>query len=303
MHQTIHPKSFYYGFPVILLTTCDAAGATNITPISSSWCLGDNLVIGLSTNSKAFENLQAVAEAVINLPDDGLWAQVEGLATLTGKNPVPETKQDAYRHRADKMSTDNRVAFHRIANTLNYLDIKTVVVSCGTCYDQLEKYRFEDIFPGCRIIDIHEYLLEKGVKLNGVQGQQYLYHDPCHTPIKTMNATQMASELIGKKVVLSDRCCGESGMFAVKRPDIATQVKFRKQEEIEKNLKQLPQGEPVKMLTTCPACLQGLSRYADDNNLPADYIVIEMARHILGENWLDEFVKKANAGGVEKIRL
>ena len=205
--------------------------------------------------------------------------------------------------KAEEMSTNNRVAFHRMANTLNYLDIKTVVVSCGTCYDQLEKYRFEEIFPGCRIIDIHEYLLEKGVKLNGVQGQQYLYHDPCHTPIKTMNATQMASSLMGQKVVLSDRCCGESGMFAVKRPDIATQVKFRKQEEIEKNLKELPQGEPVKMLTTCPACLQGLSRYADDNDMPADYIVIEMAKHILGENWLDEFVKKANNGGVEKVLL
>ena len=205
--------------------------------------------------------------------------------------------------KAEQMSTNNRVAFHRMANTLNYLDIKTVVVSCGTCYDQLEKYRFEEIFPGCRIIDIHEYLLEKGVQLNGVQGQQYLYHDPCHTPIKTMNATQMASSLMGQKVVLSDRCCGESGMFAVKRPDIATQVKFRKQEEIEKNLKELPQGEPVKMLTTCPACLQGLSRYADDNDMPADYIVIEMAKHILGENWLDEFVKKANNGGVEKVLL
>ena len=205
--------------------------------------------------------------------------------------------------KAEEMSTNNRVAFHRMANTLNYLDIKTVVVSCGTCYDQLEKYRFEEIFPGCRIIDIHEYLLEKGVQLNGVQGQQYLYHDPCHTPIKTMNATQMASSLMGQKVVLSDRCCGESGMFAVKRPDIATQVKFRKQEEIEKNLKELPQGEPVKMLTSCPACLQGLSRYADDNNMPADYIVIEMAKHILGENWLDEFVKKANNGGIEKVLL
>ena len=59
------------------------------------------------------------------------------------------------------MITDNRVLFHRVANTLNYLDIKTVVVSCGTCYDQLQGYKFEDIFPGCRIIDIHEYLLEK----------------------------------------------------------------------------------------------------------------------------------------------
>ena len=67
--------------------------------------------------------------------------------------------------KADKIITDNRVLFHRVANTLNYLDIKTVVVSCGTCYDQLQGYQFEKIFPGCRIVDIHEYLLEKGIKL------------------------------------------------------------------------------------------------------------------------------------------
>ncbi|OGB10130.1 MAG: FAD-linked oxidase, partial [Burkholderiales bacterium RIFCSPHIGHO2_12_FULL_61_11] len=42
--------------------------------------------------------------------------------------------------KAEKMITDNRVLFHRVANTLNYLDIKTVVVSCGTCYDQLQGY-------------------------------------------------------------------------------------------------------------------------------------------------------------------
>jgi Fe-S oxidoreductase len=53
--------------------------------------------------------------------------------------------------KAEEITTENRVLFHRVANTLNYLDIKTVVVSCGTCYDQLEKYRFEEIFPGCRI--------------------------------------------------------------------------------------------------------------------------------------------------------
>jgi Fe-S oxidoreductase len=69
--------------------------------------------------------------------------------------------------KAEKMITDNRVLFHRVANTLNYLDIKTVVVSCGTCYDQLQGYQFDKIFPGCRIIDIHEYLLEKGITLQG----------------------------------------------------------------------------------------------------------------------------------------
>ena len=67
--------------------------------------------------------------------------------------------------RASQITTDNRVLFHRVANTLNYLDIKTVIVSCGTCMDQLLKYQFDKIFPGCRLLDIHEYLLEKGVKL------------------------------------------------------------------------------------------------------------------------------------------
>jgi Fe-S oxidoreductase len=27
--------------------------------------------------------------------------------------------------------------------------------------------------------------MEKGMKLDGVQGVRYMYHDPCHTPMKT----------------------------------------------------------------------------------------------------------------------
>ena len=92
--------------------------------------------------------------------------------------------------KGQKITTDNRVLFHRVANTLNYLDIKTVIVSCGTCMDQLLKYQFDKIFPGCRLLDIHEYLLEKGVKLDGVNGVRYLYHDPCHTPMKTLPPAQ-----------------------------------------------------------------------------------------------------------------
>jgi FAD/FMN-containing dehydrogenase/Fe-S oxidoreductase len=52
--------------------------------------------------------------------------------------------------RGRRITMENRVLFHRVANTLNYLDINTVVVSCGTCMDQLLKYEFERIFPGCR---------------------------------------------------------------------------------------------------------------------------------------------------------
>jgi len=210
--------------------------------------------------------------------------------------------------KAERMITDNRVLFHRVANTLNYLDIKTVVVSCGTCYDQLQGYKFEDIFPGCRIIDIHEYLLEKGIKLDGNGG--YLYHDPCHSPMKLREPLKTVKALVGGNVLESKRCCGESGTLGVTRPDISTQVRFRKEEELCKDEAALRAtgivGDTgaVKILTSCPSCLQGLSRYEGDLRnglLEADYIVVEMARRILGENWLPQYVQRANAGGIERV--
>lgn len=209
--------------------------------------------------------------------------------------------------KGEKITTENRVLFHRVANTLNYLDIKTVVVSCGTCMDQLIQYRFEEIFPGCRLLDIHEYLMEKGIQLDGVSGTRYMYHEPCHTPMKQYKGVNVASKLMGVPVSLSDRCCGEAGTFAVSRPDIATQVRFRKQEEINKGAAQLRSGAEdnasVKILTSCPSCLQGLSRYSPDTGTEADYIVMEMARTLLGENWLEEYVTKANKGGIERVLL
>ncbi len=206
------------------------------------------------------------------------------------------------------LSVNNQVLFHRVANTLNYLDIKTVIVSCGTCMDQLQKYRFQQIFPGCRLLDIHEYLMEKGVKMEGIEGRQYLYHAPCHEPMKTYAPLGVAGELLGKDVQLSDRCCGEAGTFAVSRPDIATQLRYRKQEELHKGIEQLT-GAPkakdgnVKMLTSCPACVQGLSRYADDTGLETDYIVVEVARGRLGDDWQRKFVEDVKQGGIEQVLL
>ncbi len=208
-----------------------------------------------------------------------------------------------YESKGQSIITANRVLFHRVANTLNYLDIKTVLVSCGTCMDQLLKYQFEKIFPGCRLLDIHEYLMEKGLKLEA--GKKYLYHDPCHTPMKSYAPLKVANDLLGGGVLLSDRCCGESGTLAVTRPDISTQVRFRKQEEIAGNVAEIHGGAggKVKLLTSCPSCLQGLHRYRDDAPIEADYIVVEMARHLLGERWMEDYITRANNGGIEKVLL
>ena len=264
------------------------------------------------------------SDAVFYFPGCGserLFSEV-GLATLamlyeSGVRTVlppgylccgyPQTAAGDY-SRGKQISTDNRVLFHRVANTLNYMDIRTVIMSCGTCMDQLQKYEFEKIFPGCRLLDIHEYLMEMGVKLQAVEGVRYLYHDPCHTPMKTYAPLQVANELIGSEVSLSDRCCGEAGTMSMARPDISTQLRFRKQQELQRGIREFTgedrvnSGE-VKILTSCPACQQGLSRYEGDTGLKTDYIVVEMANHLLGDGWQKRFTERATSGGIERILL
>ncbi|HEU4777348.1 MAG TPA: FAD/FMN-binding oxidoreductase [Telluria sp.] len=281
----------------------------------------DDKIIPIIRNPKV---TNADTEAVFYFPGCGserLFSQV-GLATQAmlwevGVQTVlppgylccgyPQRGAGQY-DKADKMMTDNRVLFHRMANTLNYLDIKTVLVSCGTCYDQLATYEFDKIFPGCRIMDIHEYLLEKDVKLQGVNGTRYMYHEPCHNPMKLQDSVKTVNALVSTvdnvKIEKNDRCCGESGTFGVSRPDIATQVRYRKEGEMVKGADKLREDGfdgDVKILTSCPSCLQGLSRYNDDSGTTADYIVVEIARHLLGENWLPEYVARANAGGIERV--
>ena len=210
--------------------------------------------------------------------------------------------------RGRQITMENRVLFHRVATTLNYLDIRTVVVSCGTCMDQLLKYEFERIFPGCRLLDIHEWLLEKGVALPGVAGVQYLYHDPCHSPMKVHAPVKVAASLLSQPVVLSDRCCGEAGTLGSARPDIANQVRFRKRLELDAGIRALTgrervhQGE-VRMLTSCPACQQGLGKYQDETGLTTRYIVQELAERQLGEGWQTRFIEQVRAGGIERVLL
>ncbi|MBT7409197.1 MAG: FAD/FMN-binding oxidoreductase [Methylococcales bacterium] len=207
-----------------------------------------------------------------------------------------------------KMTTDNRVLFHRVANTLNYLDIKTVLLSCGTCIDQLLKYQFEKIFPGCRIMDIHEYLMEKNIKLDNSNGMKYVYHDPCHSPMKHYQPQSVVSSLMNGAVAMSDRCCGEAGTMAVSRPDIATQIRYKKQQELKLNLKTLQfealaVPQKVKLLTACPACVQGLSRYQKNTGLETNFMVVEIAQQIYGKDWQQLFMKEISQGGIEQVLL
>jgi Fe-S oxidoreductase len=135
-----------------------------------------------------------------------------------------------------------------------------------------------------------------------------MYHDPCHSPMKKHDPLTVVNTLMNAaqngRIEKNDRCCGESGTLAISRPDVSTQVRFRKEHEVRSGAQAIrAAGHPgeVKMLTSCPSCLQGLKRFNEDADLDADYIVVEIAKNLLGAEWLATYVRRANTGGIERV--
>ncbi|MFE2092813.1 flavin reductase family protein [Streptomyces sp. NPDC059460] len=100
----IEPNILYFGTPVVLLSTENPDGSSNLAPISSAWALDRTVVLGLGRDGQTAQNLGSRPDLVINLPAPALWPAVERLAPLTGRNPVPETKAQGCRYEPDKFT-------------------------------------------------------------------------------------------------------------------------------------------------------------------------------------------------------
>jgi len=87
---------------VALVSSMKLDGSSNLAPISSFWALGWTLTLGLLEDTKTLENLRKCPDCVVNLPFPDMWRQVERLAPLTGRNPVPEDKREKFRFEHDK---------------------------------------------------------------------------------------------------------------------------------------------------------------------------------------------------------
>jgi N-acetylglutamate synthase-like GNAT family acetyltransferase len=59
--------------------------------------------------------------------------------------------------------------------------------------------------------------------------------------------------------------------------------------------------EDPDVLPQLPAGPVALPGRPEERLLEADYIVVEMARQILGEDWLQAYVARANQGGIERV--
>lgn len=104
-HRPIDPAILYFGTPVVLISSENPDGTTNIAPMSSAWWLGRSCMLGLGARSHTPANILRTGECVLNLPSVDQVAAVNRLARTTGSDPVPPHKQSmGYRHEADKFA-------------------------------------------------------------------------------------------------------------------------------------------------------------------------------------------------------
>ena len=67
MRKIVEPAIHYWGTPVVLISTLNEDGTTNLSPMSSAWWLGWSCMLGLDASSQTTENLKRNGECVLNL--------------------------------------------------------------------------------------------------------------------------------------------------------------------------------------------------------------------------------------------
>ena len=77
MRQDYETSKLYYGFPVILLGYKDANFKYNFTTNSSSYTLGDMMVIGFHSRSNAAKQIMNFKEFTVNVPSENLMNEIE----------------------------------------------------------------------------------------------------------------------------------------------------------------------------------------------------------------------------------
>jgi hypothetical protein len=173
--QSFLPNMFYYGFPVVLLSTIDEKGKADVTPISCTFTLGTNAVIALVKLNQAYENVMAVPEVVLNLPNASMWEQVEKIAPYTAKDPVPAQKAAKYTHTDDKFAlggftplASDKVRPPRVAQCPIQAEAKVVNVNDRNGYVLVE----------LEIVQVHaqDHLVMEGNKINPLQWEPLIYN-------------------------------------------------------------------------------------------------------------------------------
>lgn len=88
MKQKFDTTKFYYGFPIYILGYKDDQFGYNITTSSSSYSLGDMLVMGMFKGSNAVEQIQRYQSFTLNIPTEEQAFVMERAGFLTRRDKL-----------------------------------------------------------------------------------------------------------------------------------------------------------------------------------------------------------------------
>lgn len=135
-HREVAPAIHYWGTPVVLISTRNADGSVNVSPMSSAWWLGWSCMLGLDASSHTVTNLKRERECVLNLASDQETDVVNALALTTGAATLPVHKRLlGYRSEPDKLGAARldtlpslAVAPPRLARCAVHLEAEVVAI-------------------------------------------------------------------------------------------------------------------------------------------------------------------------------
>ena len=208
---------------------------------------------------------------------------------------------NAENERASLKSFENRVVFHRMADSLGSSEIDAVLISCGTCREMLEQYDLGRVFRNAPLMDINEFLVQRDLvsphRADRPATGRLLYHEPCHTPLKSPGFDATVRALLGATPVLVPECCGEAGTLSLSRPDISCILRRRKAEPV----KEVSAGGEHEILTTCPSCVAGLSKQWNGRQVTGKSLIVRVAEEQIGSGWERDALRMLKKGAVAKI--
>lgn len=86
MKKEFETSKLYLGYPVFILGYKDERNGYNITTSSSSYTLGDMMVIGLFQNENSVKQIQQFKEFTLNIPDESLMVEMEQAGFVSGRD-------------------------------------------------------------------------------------------------------------------------------------------------------------------------------------------------------------------------
>ncbi len=165
----------YFGTPVVLLSTLNADGTSNLAPMSSAWWLGQDAMVGMSVHSQTSANLLRHGECVLNLAASSQVDHVDRLALTTGRADLPSYKiAMGYRFVPDKFgaagltpAVSDEVAPARVAECPIQLEARLVARHDFVSTDDTHAHAFQ-----LRVLAVHveeSLLLDNGHHVDPVR--------------------------------------------------------------------------------------------------------------------------------------